>query len=173
MIGEKLTAAKIKKQLTNQAIADGTDVPIGTVSRILAGNAEEARFSNVQRIAKFLDVSLDGIYGDDLAPLPTVPINIPVRRDPCELCHQSGTVKELNDDKLRLHQDKEHMRANNMELLRRYNESTEKYNAAVAMYKNEKKTLKKERIFSRILLLAIIVFLIIEILFPDLGWIQY
>ena len=166
MIGEKLTAAKIKRQLTNQAIADGTDVPVGTVSRILAGNAEEARFSNVQRIAKFLDVSLDSFYGEDLAPLPTVPINIPVRRDPCELCHESGTVKALKDDKSRLHQDKEILRADNMALLK-------KYENAVDLYKEEQKTLKKERIFSRILSAIFIIFLILEFIFNQYGWIRF
>ncbi len=62
-ISEYLNNLKAEKHFTNQQIADLSGVPIGTVNRLLSGQAENPTFFNVADIVKVLGGSLDAIAG--------------------------------------------------------------------------------------------------------------
>ena len=141
---------------TRQEVSKLCDVPLGTINRIFSTSINDVNTETYSKITKGLNISVDALWGISPEALPVS----------CKLCHESGIVKCLNDDKSRLHQDKETLYANNMALLK-------KYENAVDLYKEEQKTLKKERIFSRILSAIFIVLLILEFIFNQYGWIHF
>lgn len=153
-----------EKRLNRNHVAELSNVPIGTLNRIMSGNSGDIYATTYLSLAKGLNISVDRIIG--VEPETIVPTS-------CADCPGNKEFHKSQEEIASLIRDKENMRSNNLKLLEKYEESLCQQKETRKDYEEEKKTLKKERIFSRILLLAIIVFLIIEILFPDFGWIQY
>lgn len=73
-IAEYLSKLKDKKNLTQQQIAELSGVPMGTVSRILAGQVECPSFQAVADITKALGGSLDEFAGIEPPAPPVLPI---------------------------------------------------------------------------------------------------
>lgn len=65
----KLAVLKEKHGATNQQIADGTGIPLGTVSGIFSGQTARPAFQDVVEILRFFGVSADEFCG--LAPKPS------------------------------------------------------------------------------------------------------
>lgn len=65
-----LVAAKEVQGLTNQQLADASGVPVGTVSRVMAGSADDPKFQTICQLAGALQVSLDDFIAgrDSKAP---------------------------------------------------------------------------------------------------------
>ena len=73
-IAEYLGKLKAEKNLTQQQIAELSGVPMGTVSRILAGQVECPSFQAVADITKALGGSLDEFAGIEPPASPVLPI---------------------------------------------------------------------------------------------------
>lgn len=73
-IAEYLGKLKAEKNLTQQQIAELSGVPMGTVSRILAGQVECPSFQAVADITKALGGSLDEFAGIEPPAPPVLPI---------------------------------------------------------------------------------------------------
>lgn len=73
-IAEYLGKLKAEKNLTQQQIAELSGVPMGTVSRILAGQVECPSFQAVADITKALGGSLDELAGIEPPAPPVLPI---------------------------------------------------------------------------------------------------
>lgn len=58
---ERIKQIKSKKKITNDALAEMTGIPLGTLSKMMAGVAESPKLSNIISICEALDVSLDYI----------------------------------------------------------------------------------------------------------------
>lgn len=65
MITKVLIEAKKAKGMTNENIAEESGVPIGTVARVFAGQADDLRMSTAIPLAKVLGVSIDKFMGID------------------------------------------------------------------------------------------------------------
>lgn len=63
MVCENLKALKDKRKLTNQQLSELSGVPLGTVNRIMAGQADGANFSTVRDLTVALGGSLDEVAG--------------------------------------------------------------------------------------------------------------
>lgn len=76
-----LVAAKESQRLTNQQLADASGVPVGTVSRVLSGSADDPKFQTICQLAGALNVSLDaflaGHHPETPPETPTVPHHDP------------------------------------------------------------------------------------------------
>lgn len=58
---ERIKKLKSEKKMTNDQLAELTGIPLGTLSKILAGISDSPKLSNMVRIADALDCSLDYI----------------------------------------------------------------------------------------------------------------
>lgn len=67
MICERLKAVKEAKNMTNQQLADLSDVPIGTVNRILSLSTDNPGINTILALATALEISLDELVE---APVP-------------------------------------------------------------------------------------------------------
>ncbi len=60
---EKLVEMKKASGLTAQQIADKSGVPASTINRMLSGQTEEPTFSNIAKVVKAMNGSLDELVG--------------------------------------------------------------------------------------------------------------
>lgn len=104
-IAEYLSKLKDKKNLTQQQIAELSGVPMGTVSRILAGQVECPSFQAVADITKALGGSLDEFAGikPPVCPSAEEPAGAAVRyeRDQSYEDKLASIYKKSLDDKNR------------------------------------------------------------------------
>lgn len=68
-----LVAAKEAQKLTNQQLADASGVPVGTVSRVLSGSADDPKFQTICQLAGALQVSLDDFVAGHDSKTPQNP----------------------------------------------------------------------------------------------------
>jgi transcriptional regulator with XRE-family HTH domain len=64
---DRLKELKIKKDVSNKQIADGTHLPERTVSRIFSGDTDNPYVDTLYRIVSFLGGSLDDIFAEGSA----------------------------------------------------------------------------------------------------------
>lgn len=64
-IAEKLNEEKNRLKLTNAQIANASDVPISTVTRILNGETKDPSVNVLRSVAETLGLTLDELYGDN------------------------------------------------------------------------------------------------------------
>ena len=61
---DRIKQLKSQKKITNEQLSDMTGIPLGTLSKILAGISDSPKLSNMVAICEALDCSLDYIvYG--------------------------------------------------------------------------------------------------------------
>lgn len=68
----KLQELKKKSNMTNQQIADKSNVPVSTVNRILAGQTDNPSFLNVCDMVKAMGGSLDEVAENAEHPASTI-----------------------------------------------------------------------------------------------------
>lgn len=66
MLAEKLAEMKNNAHMTNQQIADASNVPLGTVNRILSGQTDNPSFQTVADIVR-------AMHGDPNELIPFIP----------------------------------------------------------------------------------------------------
>lgn len=103
-IAEYLGKLKTEKNLTQQQISELSGIPMGTVSRILAGQVECPSFQAVADITKALGGSLDELAGIEPPALPIPPEAATVVRYERDQTYEDKLVsiyKKSLDDKNR------------------------------------------------------------------------
>lgn len=61
----RIKKIKNEKELTNEMLSKETEIPLGTLSKILSGNTKDPQMSNIMKIAKALGVTADFlVYGE-------------------------------------------------------------------------------------------------------------
>lgn len=70
---QKLRELKEERKLTNEDIAEMTNLPTTTVARMFSGATKDPRFENIVRVAVALGVSVDRVLGLALPKDETVP----------------------------------------------------------------------------------------------------
>ena len=58
---DRIKALKAQKKITNEQLSDQTGIPLGTLSKILAGMSDSPKLANVISICRVLDCSLEYI----------------------------------------------------------------------------------------------------------------
>ena len=58
---DRIKALKAQKKITNEQLAEQTGIPLGTLSKILAGMSDSPKLANVVAICRVLDCSLEYI----------------------------------------------------------------------------------------------------------------
>ena len=64
-IAEKLNEEKNRLKLTNVQIANASDIPLSTVTRILNGETKDPSVNVLRSVAETLGLTLDKLYGDN------------------------------------------------------------------------------------------------------------
>lgn len=64
-VAQRLNEEKNKLKLTNVQIANASDVPLSTVTKILNGETKDPSANALRSIAKTLGLTLDELYGDN------------------------------------------------------------------------------------------------------------
>ena len=87
MFIEEVRRVKSERGLTNQAIALITDVPIGTINRIVADGSDNLSYHNAGKIARGLGISLDKCLGiqTSATDTPEPPVFVPPLIDVVEI----------------------------------------------------------------------------------------
>ncbi len=71
----RIKMLKKEKGYTNEELAQFSNIPLGTLSKIMAGITKDPQLSNIIKIAEVLDVSADYlIWGNqtDISPCPSL-----------------------------------------------------------------------------------------------------
>lgn len=116
---EKLKMLKEERNLTNAEIAELSNLPLATITRVFNGSTPNPTFETFTRIAIALGVSLDEIAGlkqPDELPL-TTPIVDAFNSYSELLKDKDDRIQELKADKQQLIEDKEAIRMKNNKLL--------------------------------------------------------
>ena len=98
---KRLKALKEERDLTNAEIAELSDVPLATVTRIFNGSTPNPQFETIARITMALGGSLDVIAGlkspDELKPTAAVAQTFATYAE--ILKEKDERIKELKEDK--------------------------------------------------------------------------
>ena len=71
---DRIKLIKSEKKITNDALSEMTGIPLGTLSKILAGISDSPKLSNIVAICDALDTSLELIL---IVPVKFVhPLNV-------------------------------------------------------------------------------------------------
>lgn len=144
---EKLKALKDKSHLTNAEIAQLSNIPLATITRVFNGATPNPTFETFVGIATALGVSLDEIAGlrsSGEAPLmPNVETTF---------SSYAELLKE-KDDRLR--------------------EKRETIDTLLKEYKNEKKEKRLLAIFTGAIVAVVLIVLIVDILNGHFGYFRY
>lgn len=77
-VGQRIFKIRKKKKITRKQIADFLDVHETTIKRYEDGTTKKIPTEVVEKIAKFLNVSIDYLTGWEYEPQPTQGLKIPV-----------------------------------------------------------------------------------------------
>ena len=77
-VGQRIFKIRKKKKITRKQIADFLDVHETTIKRYEDGTTKKIPTEVVEKIAKFLNVSIDYLTGWEYEPQPTQGLQIPV-----------------------------------------------------------------------------------------------
>ena len=92
---ERLVQMKASSNLTTQQLADKSGVPASTITRMLNGQTEEPTFSNIAKVVKAMNGSLDELVG---LPPKTVTVveKVPIPTDERLIDLYERTIKNKN-----------------------------------------------------------------------------
>ncbi len=105
---EKLKTIKEDKNLTNIEIANLSNIPLATITRVFNGQTPNPTFETISRIAIGMGVSLDELCGlkqSDAPPIPS-PIENTLNSYSELLQEKDIRIKELKEEKERERKDR-------------------------------------------------------------------
>lgn len=99
MLVTEIRRVKAEKGLTNQAIALITDVPVGTINRIVSEGSDNISYYNAGKIARGLGISLDKCLGiqTSATDTPEPPVFVPPLVDVVEIVEPVSEVAAVSD----------------------------------------------------------------------------
>ena len=99
MLVTEIRRVKAEKGLTNQAIALITDVPVGTINRIVSEGSDNISYYNAGKIARGLGISLDKCLGiqTSATDTPEPPVFVPPLVDVVENVEPVSEVAAVSD----------------------------------------------------------------------------
>lgn len=99
MLVTEIRRVKAEKGLTNQAIALITDVPAGTINRILSEGSDNISYYNAGKIARGLGISLDKCLGiqTSATDTPEPPVFVPPLVDVVEIVEPVSEATAVSD----------------------------------------------------------------------------
>lgn len=108
---EKLKMIKEDKNLTNVEIANLSNIPLATITRVFNGQTPNPTFETISRIAIGMGVSLDELCGLKQADAPPIPSPIEnTLNSYSELLQEKDErIKELKEEKERERKDRHRM----------------------------------------------------------------
>ena len=145
---------KTKGNFTIETIANLSGIPEATVKNIFSGKTEDPRFETVSAIIKAMGGSLDAVYSV-------------AKKDDVE-ANSIITLKESYERQLK--EQEAHYQQRISYMKEHYEERITEINEHIDTIKLDKRWF---RIATCICASALVVLLIIELLFPNMGWIQY
>ena len=166
MILTYLNTLKDKGRFTFEAISNLSGVPEATVKNIFSGKTEDPRFETVSSIVIAMGGSLDEMYNPGKSKDELKETSISAIKEMYE--HQIETMKETNElhiNNIRAHyeQHRDDVKAN--------------YEMRLADKREIIETIKKElrsaKIFAWICVSILVSILVLEVMNPTLGWIQF
>lgn len=105
---EKLKMIKEDKNLTNVEIANLSNIPLATITRVFSGQTPNPSFETISRIAIGMGVSLDELCGlkqPDAPPIPS-PIENTLNSYSELLQEKDERIRELKEEKERERKDR-------------------------------------------------------------------
>lgn len=160
---------KEERGLTNRNIAEGSGVPIGTVSRVFSNNGSDFRYETLQPIIQYL------------GSCKAMPADSPEQQE-AEICHDSSAEFELYERMIEM--CNEHYKGELREVRAAHAERLERMSSDYeARLQNEQSTSNKRiREYRRwVMILAIalgltvsfvFLLLVLDLFNPHIGWVQ-
>ena len=172
---EKLRELKKKSHMTNQQIAEKSNIPESTVARIFSGKTPNPTVSTVISMARAMGASpADLIYDEDENPAEDHALPMKSGEDKeiaVERADTAAAPGEVSE------QNRSESSALNLQLAEIASSHEKFYEDIIGLYKNEMK--KKDRWIARLfwclagVVLFILLVLIFDITHPNFGFVKY
>lgn len=172
---EKLRELKKKSHMTNQQIAEKSNIPESTVARIFSGKTSNPTVSTVISMARAMGASpADLIYDEDENPTEdhALPMNSDENKENAvERTEAAAASDDVSD------QSRSESSALDLQLAEIVSSHEKFYEDIIGLYNNEMK--KKDRWIARLfwclagIVLLILLLLIFDITHPSFGFVKY
>ena len=69
---EEMIKRKRESGYTNEQVAKGSGVPLGTIQKIFSGRTEHPRYDTIEMLSRFFDIMFDTSIFTTMEPMPTI-----------------------------------------------------------------------------------------------------
>lgn len=168
-----LSAKRVEKGLTYEAVAAASDIPESTVKNLCTGKSDDPRLKTVIPIMEVVGGSFDEMLypektKDDLKESSTLAL-----KDMYE--HQISVIKETNE--IHIHNIRSHYEQHHEDLKENFERRLADKRELIESYKERIMTLEKDCRTSKlafwICVAVFIAVLIAEVMHPSLGWVRF
>ena len=166
LVANYLSMLKAKTGLTYEAIAEKSGRSESTVKNLCLGKAEDPRVDTIAPVVYALGGSMDEMLNPEKSKDAIKETSVNALKDSYE--HQATLMKETSEmhiANIRAHYDQHH------------EDLKENFEKRLADKREHIDTLKKElrsyKIFSWLCVVVLVTLLIMEVMNPNLGWIQF
>ncbi len=173
VVATYLSSLKKNTGLTYDAIAKKVERSESTVKNLCLGNVEDPRVDTVAPIVYALGGSMDEMLNPKESKDELKETSVLAIKDTYE--HQANLMKEANE--VHINNIRSHYEQHHEDLKENFERRLADKRELIESYKEHIKTLEKDVRISKISIwvcvVAFIVFLIAELLNPNLGWFRY
>ena len=173
LVAEYLSLLKAKTGLTYEAIAEKSNRSESSVKNLCTGKSDDPRIDTIAPIVYALGGSLDEMLNPRKSKDELKETSVIALKDTYE--YQASLLKDASEEhinNIRLHYEQHHE-----DLKENFERRLADKRELIESYKEQVGILKKEYLISKIALFAcvalFIMFLIAELLNPNLGWFRY
>lgn len=173
VVAEYLSLLKAKTGLTYEAIAEKSNRSESSVKNLCLGKSDDPRIDTIAPIVYALGGSLDEMLNPKMSKDELKETSVIAIKDTYE--YQANLLKEVNEkhiDNIRAHYEQHHE-----DLKDNYERRLADKRELIESYKEHILSLEKDCRSSKIAVwvcaVAFIVFLIAELMNPNLGWFRY
>lgn len=173
ILAKYLTAKRIEKGLTYEAVATESKIPESTVKNLCSGKTEDPRLETVIPVMEALGGSFDEMLYPEKTKDKLKEHSDLALKDMYE--HQISIIKETNEAHIR--NIRSHYEQHHEDLKENFERRLADKAEIIDSQKEHIKTLKKESLITKITLgVCVVVFigvLIAELANPELGWFRF
>lgn len=172
-LSKYLNAKRIENGLTYDAVATTSDCPESTVKNLCSGKTEDPRLSTVISVMNAVGGSFDEMLYPEKSKDKMKETSVLALKDTYEF--QLSVIKETNEE--HIHNIRSHYEQHHEDLKENYEKRLADKREIIESYKEHIGTIKKDFLICKIALCicvcVFILFLIIELMNPNLGWFRF
>lgn len=173
LVAEYLSALKGKTGLTYEAIAEKSNRSESSVKNLILGKSDDPRIDTVAPIVYALGGSMDEMLNPKKSKDELKETSVIALKDSYE--YQANLLKETNE--IHIGNIRSHYEQHHEDLKENFERRLADKRELIESYKEHIKTLEKDCRISKLAIcvcvVAFILFLIAELMNPNLGWFRY